>query len=317
MEILDEDQYRALSFISFANRGGNRPKEMELQEWMVNPRPKPSQRGSLISPGQPAEYRIVGGVSSSVSEMIRLASTFEDKFHYNRLTAKMLAGDLTGILGKREIIKDAVPAKYGPDVPAETFVDHLVRLGWAEKDDHDGLSLTPLARALLRTADATEGESDTYDVVMLDAENDLSYPILVQKLAEAGDAILIDPYLRVDQLLAVRAYTTISRVLVSNQLKQEDRAAMGVLVETSTGRALELRMAERGVLHDRMVLGEKYAFTIGTSMNTIGKQHPTVLTPLPEAAADAMRGHADSWWEGATVIAISPSDNSTDERNGD
>jgi hypothetical protein len=81
---------------------------------------------------------------------------------------------------------------------------------------------------------------------------------------------------------------------------------MAVLVENSTDRPLELRMADRGILHDRMVIGEKSAFTIGTSMNTIGKQHPTILTPLPETAADAMRSHVEKWWGDAQTLAIFP-----------
>lgn len=306
--MLDEDQHRALTYISFANRGGNRPNEAELHEWMTNPRPKPAERGPLIRPGRPAKYRRVGGVSSAFEKMVQPALDFEKLYADRGITRAMLAMDLTGILGTRELVDEEVPPEYGPDVPAEKFADHLIRLGWVERDSHGGLALTPLGRSLLRSAEASENESGAYDVVVLDANNELSYPILVQKLAEVGDAILIDPYLRVDQLLAVRAYTTVSRVLVSNQLSQEDRIAMAVLVENSTDQLLELRMADRGVLHDRMVLGERHAFTIGTSINTVGKQHPTVLTPLPEVAADAMRRHAHKWWNDAKVIAVSASE---------
>ncbi|WP_141134768.1 hypothetical protein [Haloechinothrix alba] len=224
----------------------------------------------------------------------------------SRLSSGMLSSNIYSILGKRELVEAEVPAEYGPDAPKEGFVEHLIRLGWAERDDQGGLGLTPLGRALLRSEDAAESDADSYDVVVLDAGNELSYPVLVQRIAEAGDAILIDPYLRVEQLLVVRNHTSISRVMVSSQLPKEDRAAMAVLVENDTDRPLELRMAERGVLHDRMVIGDNTAFTIGTSLNTIGKQHPTILTPLPEAARDGMRVHVEKWWNDAQTIAVYP-----------
>ncbi|UOX91341.1 hypothetical protein MUY14_12200 [Amycolatopsis sp. FBCC-B4732] len=318
MQIIDDNQYKALSFVSFANRGGNRPKEIELREWMLNPGPKPGRRGRLVKRGRPAKYETVGGIydTESFRNLARAASNIIDNStltgirkigeDWQRASAGILSANVYSILGTRRLIEPEIPDEYGPDVPAESFVQHLIRLGWIDQDDQGGLGLTPLGRALLRSEDASEGESDAYDVVVLDAQNELSYPVFIQRLAEAGEAILIDPYLRIEQLLAIRAYTSISRVLVSSQLRREDRAAMAVLIESGTGRPIELRMADHGVLHDRMVIGTNSAFTIGTSINTIGKQHPTILTPLPVVAADVMRTHVDKWWNEAQTIATYP-----------
>lgn len=325
MQIVDEGQHRALSFVVFANRGGNRPSERELMEWMTAPRPKPGRKGPLIKPARPAKYRTVGGIydnptirgffdaASPLSNidlargsLSSLAQVSEEWKKKTSSLSSALAG-IQGVFGRRELVEPEEPAEYGPDIPAESFVGHLVRLRWLEKDEQGGLGLTPLGRALLRSEDASESESDAYDVVVLDAQDELSYPNLVKRIAEAGDALLIDPYLRAEQLLSVRAWTSVSRVLISRNLAREDRVAMAVLVQSgSAERALELRMANHGVLHDRMVIGDDLAFTIGTSMNTVGKQHPTILTPLPKVVEDAMRSHVEKWWDEAEVLAASP-----------
>lgn len=71
-------------------------------------------------------------------------------------------------------------------------------------------------------------------------------------------------------------------------------------------RAIELRVADKGVLHDRLIVGEGFVDTIGTSINTVGRQHPTVLTPLPSPAADTMREQAEKWWADAKSLAKWP-----------
>jgi hypothetical protein len=86
-------------------------------------------------------------------------------------------------------------------------------------------------------------------------------------------------------------------VLISPNVKKEDRAAMAVLVASgaSANGPIELRSAGKGVLHDRLIVGEGFVDTIGSSINTVGRQHTTVLSPLPRQAADTMRELAEKW----------------------
>jgi hypothetical protein len=103
--------------------------------------------------------------------------------------------------------------------------------------------------------------------------------------------------LGLEQLLTVRTHTSIKRVLISPNVKKEDRAAMAVLVASgaSANGPIELRSAGKGVLHDRLIVGEGFVDTIGSSINTVGRQHTTVLSPLPRQAADTMRELAEKW----------------------
>jgi hypothetical protein len=137
----------------------------------------------------------------------------------------------------------------------------------------------------------------------------LTYPMLIRRLVEAGRGLLIDPYLRLEQLLHVRTHTSITRVLISAKLKREDREAMAVLVKSGAVGAdgpIDLRVAGKDVLHDRLIVGEGFIDTIGTSLNTVGRQHPTVLSPLPSPAANTMREQAEKWWADAEPLAAWP-----------
>jgi hypothetical protein len=107
---------------------------------------------------------------------------------------------LSSLLGEKVLVKEGTPAEYGPAIPAENIVDCLVRLKWVNKDDHGTLGLTPLGRALLRNHETAESTTEAYDVVVLDSHDELSYPMLIRTLAEVGEALLIDPYLRLEQL---------------------------------------------------------------------------------------------------------------------
>jgi hypothetical protein len=89
---------------------------------------------------------------------------------------------------------EAVFANSTITTDPETFAGYLVRLGWVE-NEHNSLGLTPLGRALLRTAEADEDDNDSPTTVVLGAQDKLAYPMLIRRLAEAGLGLLVDPYL--------------------------------------------------------------------------------------------------------------------------
>ena len=98
VQILEDDQYRAMSFIAAANRGGNRPTDGEVHGWLTRPRPKPMQKGPLIKRGRPAKYRTVGGVPGMLSGYATSAKIISDALagysvvlpHIDLPTAEML-----------------------------------------------------------------------------------------------------------------------------------------------------------------------------------------------------------------------------------
>lgn len=268
MEIFTEAEHRALAYVSAANRGGYRPTIGELHMWLIVPI---HRRGQF-----------------SKSREQRARSKLDEALLWYEANYPEMATRIAD---------------------PEAFTDHLIRLRWLEEDEGNSLGLTPLGRALLRTTEADEDNSDVPTAVVLGAQNELAYPMLIRRLVEAGRGLLIDPYLRLEQLLHVRTHTSITRVLISAKLKREDREAMAVLIKSGAAGAdgpIDLRVAGKDVLHDRLIVGEGFIDTIGTSLNTVGRQHPTVLSPLPSPAANTMREQAEKWWADAEPLAAWP-----------
>lgn len=197
------------------------------------------------------------------------------------------------------------PAKYGPDGPAESTVSQMQRLSWLVSD-RGGLSLTPLSRALLRAQESDMAEHDGVDVLVLSQEDPLAYANLLGHIADAGRVMIVDPYLRVEPLLALLTTTRSDRFLIGSKVSEKDRTAMQALVGSGASGPAELRRAKPGLLHDRLIVGDTGVQTLGMSLNAVGSKGTTVLMPVPEASADHLRQVAEGWWRDAEVIARAP-----------
>lgn len=189
--------------------------------------------------------------------------------------------------------------------PGETPLEHLRRLSWARGQR---LTLTPLGTALLRSAERSSQDAADIDVVVLDRDDPLSYPTLVQHLAKAGRALLVDPYLRLEDLHMVLTATDIERVLISKQYKgsTDVRQAMSVYL-TAASREIHVRASADSDVHDRLVVGPDEVHMIGTSINAVAAgSSSSLLIPIPEPGGQAMRTKANEWWAAAEVVLAPP-----------
>ena len=277
--ILGEEQRRGLEFIQAANQGGHRPTRAQVEQWMSHPKRRPGKRGKLIEPARPGA----------------LTPKFDPR------VAMSVLSTFRGLVG--------TPAVYEPDGPREGFVEHLLRLEWIESNNFGGLALTGLGRALLRSAHLTSEDQEDLTTVVLGSEDPLAYGKLLGHIAESGEALVVDPYLRADQLLPLLVHTNCMQLLIGSGLKSSDLTELKVLLNTWTGRpGVELRQAPRGVLHDRYIVGDLGVHMIGASLNGVAAgSTTTVLVPLPDAAADGIRLRCDEWWAEAETLAVSPS----------
>jgi hypothetical protein len=192
----------------------------------------------------------------------------------------------------------------------------MMRLSWLSKDERGGLSLTPLSRALLRSKLAKEEASG--DVLVLEGDSQLAYGTLLGHVAEMGQVMLVDPYLRAPQLLAFVHNTNATRFLIGSAVGKGEVVSMQTLVN-ATGWAIEpeLRQAAAGQLHDRYVIGDTAVYTLGLSINAVGRGNSTVLMPLPEEAADYVRDRMEAVWAQSAVLAPEQleRDNEADEED--
>lgn len=186
-------------------------------------------------------------------------------------------------------------------------LDHLVALTWITGGP--GLRVTELGRALLAAADRAAADEGEAVVVILDREDPFSYARLIGHLAKAKDGLLVDPYFRIDQLMTILNSTSIARVLISKQHKrsQEDRAALAVALDSpSLPRSIEIRATSDPGLHDRLIVGEDgEVWTLGASLNSVATTS-TVIVPVPQVGADALRQQAEKLWGDAEPVRTTP-----------
>lgn len=185
----------------------------------------------------------------------------------------------------------------------ETFVGSLIRLRWLSRGVDQRLGVTPLGKALLRAGQ--EAQESASEVVLLREDDQLAYGRLLGTIAETGDCLIVDPYLRADQLLALLSSTDATRFLIGAKVSKGETVAMITLLSAQGwGRGAELRRAGEGRLHDRYIVGEDAMWTLGTSLNAVGRATSTLLIPIPQDAAAEVRVGLEDVWNQAESLAI-------------
>jgi hypothetical protein len=235
MEILTEDQHRALAFIDACNNQRYAPSADEVERWLEEPATPP-------------------GPWNFAARWTR-----------------------TGLeRGK--------------------VTDQLVRLGWV-LGDGGGLYTLPLGQALLQDAEVKTAEVLAATTVILGSNDPLAYGTLMSELAAAGAGMLVDPYIRREQLLHLVQDTTLDRLLISRKVGKRDLAGVRALLgHLPAGRELEVRVAAEA--HDRYLKAEDGGvFVIGSSMGMVSAQKATtVFTPIPSDGREVIGKMLEDQW---------------------
>lgn len=320
VQILTVEQQQLLEFIEACTANGYSPTEGQVLSWFESPEPREAryerrlrQPPRAVTPtswtlGKP-QYTAFRGIP---------AGPFNTP-NASQLFAKGFAGMWSQALDPVAIGRMALQASRQAYVtvqvaPAESSVEHMVRLGWLtdhedhgtdEGDEHSevqaGLHLTDLGEALLANARRAQVE-DEATVVSFDANSsDVAYAKLVGVLSQHGSGLLLDRYLDLDGLARLHASTGIRRFLVGTQQGQ--------------GRINELRhylydkdcleIRRHSDFHDRAFVFDSHkVFLLGTSLNALGGRSPTVLAELTGAsAATATASAYNKLWDEAEVLA--------------
>jgi hypothetical protein len=244
MEILTEDQHRALAFIEACNSQGHFPTDSDVERWLAEPA-QPVPRGAVLGATH-SLFRVLYGFQGSVT-------------------------------------------------------DQLVRLRWVT-EAAGRLFTEDLGRALLQDAEAKTAEVMSSTTVVLGSDNPLAYATLMSELAAAGAGLLVDPYIRREQLLHVVQDTTLSRLLISQKIGPRDLASVrSFLGYIPAGRELEVRVASEA--HDRYLKGEDGRVFIGGSMGMVSLQKATtVFTPVPEDSREMIGKMLEDQWAAAEAL---------------
>lgn len=304
MDILSDSQRDGLLYIEAANSGGYRPTAAQVDEWVFRRAQRPAKRGPLLEPAKPATA-LPAGLLPALSGFGEVGRAFDIMSRYLDTSAVDLPTRYHEMLVARGAIDWAsiatgTPAKYGPGEPAETLVEHMIRLSWVTATESGDLRLSPLGRALLRNDGLTNDSGDAATVIVLEAGDELAYPQLIGHIAECGDALIIDPYAKADFVWRLMATTSTTRVLTGPDLRAGELAELRDLL-TVAPRPIEVRQAGRGILHDRFIIGPEGVHQVGASGTTIGKK-VTTLFQHPHITAERIVELAEQWWDAAEVI---------------
>lgn len=309
--ILNETQRRALSFIQAANHGGYSPTPVEVMEWVERPDPLPGKvtRRVVKTPGVQMPDLGPSLAASSYFEKINrdLAKTMEVINRQVTHSFKPIMPQLAALSGIWE--SERAVEERDPD---EVLIEQLKRLHWIEPSATGaGLVLTALGRALLRqdTDQATDAE-----IAVLDGDDPLAWGSLIGTIADVGACLIVDPYLKPDQFLDVAGFTGATRVILTRPKKESEKVAWQ-MYQTLPGMDIIIRFADRGLLHDRYIVGENHVYLLGCSLNGVGRK-PTTLVPVSGPAADRIREITDGWWEAALPVGDPPMGQAAEQEPG-
>lgn len=307
VQIMTLEQQQLLGFVRACNRHGYSPTSTEVMDWLTSPLPAEAEyerrkRQALST------LDLTGGLAGEITRNLNSAAwaaLADAALGPTRKAMAEMASQLQANMATR--LWEADSYETVETQPAETPVDHLVRIGWLSGKPSDGgsaaLALTPLGRALLASAEEEDDDSQER-MVILGSDDPLAYPTLIGRLSEMGPALLIDPYLKLDQLHHIVSHTGIDRVLVTGAAgHQKHRTAMSTYLQSVSARAVEVRASTD--LHDRLVIPtDGITLMLGASLDGVGRK-TTVLSQLPESAASALREEHERLWSDATQVATS------------
>ncbi|QSB24422.1 hypothetical protein [Curtobacterium sp. 24E2] len=191
--------------------------------------------------------RTIGGISQTLMQSGNLGKTFSN------------------IFGRSE---------------TETYSDHFVRLAWALKHS-SGLIVTAVGRAALDALDTESSATDSgFLQTVLGAGDPIAYARVLGLITELGPVMIIDPYLKLEQLPDLLRLPNVTRIMSSTERKAKGMKATPFAAAMTMARhEVDVRLVEGQDLHDRYFIPDNGAVhMISTSMNGVGLR-VSVITP--------------------------------------
>jgi hypothetical protein len=141
-------------------------------------------------------------------------------------------------------------------------------------------------------------------MVLVAGDQNLGYGQVLGRIADSGDALVVDGYLGAQELAHILEHTNASRFLIGDRLPSGRVTELAILIKlappSSTGVVRELRKAS---FHDRYLIGEHKVYTLTASLNGVGKSSMAVLMEMTDVAARAIRAEVGDWWIDGEVVA--------------
>lgn len=190
----------------------------------------------------------------------------------------------------------------------EPAIDSLFRRGLLQRTGPDGLAPTALGR---RVVDAlgVDGGFPAFEVLDVDlgSSDPLAFARVVGRIASLHRPLLIDPYCRRSELEYLCAHTSVTRVLVSDRLDDDEVADLVDFVGTLRAREhkLRLRIASAEVVSDRCVLGDERVLHVG-GLPSAGGAGATVICESHDLGDEARAYYRRAWRDAERLASYRP-----------
>jgi hypothetical protein len=182
---------------------------------------------------------------------------------------------------------------------AESWVDYLARLRWIEVRN-GRIKLSRAGVALLMHLNSRLEGLEAERPLVVTPDDPLAYPKVIGHIGQLDKVMLVDPYIDSLSLYLLGGEARVERILTGKKMGKgklgELKATLGRLDQ---GSRPEVRTSQ--TLHDRFVLASDSVWTIGSSLNGIGKSL-TVITPIRGQEGDALRAKLEEQWDAAMLL---------------
>lgn len=188
---------------------------------------------------------------------------------------------------------------------AESAADALIRRGLLHADNNERLHATDLGKLVIAAMEFHPADSPLFEVLETDLRSSdvLGFARIVGRIATLHRPMIVDPYCDREQLEYVAAHTTVTRVLVSDRLSDDDLTEIAEFVDSIEGRnqRLRVRVAPASHIHDRHVISDDRVFMV-SNLHYHNNVASTVITE-PLDLSDSIRAHYRHVWKCAAKLA--------------
>ncbi|WP_454700009.1 hypothetical protein [Arthrobacter humicola] len=186
-----------------------------------------------------------------------------------------------------------------PWISDEAFDRFFSRLHWIEISDGK-VHLTQLGRAVLEEANSANLESDSAIEVLIDPSNQFAYAQVMNKIAQIGESLVVDPYLNAETAIDLGQMDSVKRVLTGDRNINRLRGRFSIIMRARSD--FEIRYMEQKALHDRYVISDEGTVTVlGSSLNSIAHRQG-VITPLDTVGSKYISEAYEELWRHASSL---------------
>jgi hypothetical protein len=242
-------------------------------------------------------------VSKRAGEVLHLIAAVNDQ-GYQPASAEI---DAYGMRPEPYVDRDPWEEEYYDQLDIEPYSTYLHRLHFVDVEE-DKVSLSPFGRAVLQALHS-QGRFEVGAAIqtVLGNADPFAYAKAMAVLADVNNALVVDPYIKLEGLFDILPFKNVTRILTSSEHKDPSKkAGPFAAASNATQGSREIRIADISLLHDRYFIPiSGPVLMVSTSMNSIGRRM-AVIVPLAESASRAVRDEHEAIWSQASPVAHGP-----------